>query len=224
MTGNDLRNERKFTFDATERAAVEALVHTHPAGFQSIYAPRFVNNIYLETVDDLCYAAATNGDRDRVKIRIRWYGELYGKIAKPILELKIKHGWAVRKESYPLRPFVLDETFTLQRLRAVLRACEIDNPVKQALPVLRCALLNQYFRNYYLSADRRFRITVDSDMRYVRTHSLRNWFTAQTRDSDTIILELKYAVEHDPDAQSITSLFPARLDKFSKYTAGVDAL
>jgi hypothetical protein len=46
-------------------------------------------------------------------VRVRWYGSLFGPILRPVMEFKVKQGLAGRKESFPLQPFVLDETFTV---------------------------------------------------------------------------------------------------------------
>jgi hypothetical protein len=40
-------------------------------------------------------------------------------------------------------------------------------------------------------------------------------------DGERTVVELKYDIEHEPGAQLITSAFPFRLTKNSKYVTGV---
>ena len=84
---------------------IEALVNLHPAIFSQIYHPRFVNNLYLDSLSLNSYFCHVNGLKDRVKVRIRWYGDLFGPVDEPVLELKIKRGSLGRKESFPLASF-----------------------------------------------------------------------------------------------------------------------
>ena len=62
-----------------------------PAFFKEIYYERRVNNIYLDSFDYANYYANINGEQNRVKQRIRWYGDTFD-AKTPILEYKIKHG------------------------------------------------------------------------------------------------------------------------------------
>ena len=59
------------------------------------------------------YRDNLNGVQNRIKHRIRWYGEVI-KVEEPILEYKIKQGELGYKESYPLLGFVFDEAFRFE--------------------------------------------------------------------------------------------------------------
>ena len=43
-------------------------------------------------------------------------------------------------------------------------------------------------------------------------------------DYDSVILELKYDQENDQEAQDITTIFPFRITKNSKYVTGVQKI
>ena len=67
------------------------LIRYHPALFSEIYHERCVN-IYFDTPAFDYYEANVRGQAERIKARVRWYGKLLGKIKRPVLEIKRKHG------------------------------------------------------------------------------------------------------------------------------------
>ena len=64
---------------------VRALVKLHPSMFYEPYPPRYVNNLYLDTEDMENYLDNVSGVAERRKVRIRWYGDLFGDIGRPML-------------------------------------------------------------------------------------------------------------------------------------------
>ena len=86
------RYERKFFISHADHYKVEHAVKMHPAVFTELFHQRDVNNIYFDTFTLTNFFKSVDGQSHRIKVRIRWYGELYGEIKKPVLELKIKNG------------------------------------------------------------------------------------------------------------------------------------
>src|SRR3989338_3942059 len=84
------RYERKFIIEKT--CNPEFLVKHHPANFIKQHNLRQINNIYFDTPNYSSYTDNKEGNPQREKIRIRWYGEPFGKINNPILEIKQKQG------------------------------------------------------------------------------------------------------------------------------------
>ena len=62
-------------------------------------------NFYFDSVNFNNYYDNLDGNIFRTKIRIRWYGDLFGYIENPVLELKIKNGLLGNKISYNLIPY-----------------------------------------------------------------------------------------------------------------------
>ena len=91
LSGN-YRYERKSVISELTKNEIKALIKLHPAMFLESYPPRFVNNLYLDSVGMNNYFDNMAGLKERVKVRIRWYGRLFGSVEKPTLELKIKNG------------------------------------------------------------------------------------------------------------------------------------
>ncbi|MBU0640615.1 MAG: VTC domain-containing protein [Planctomycetes bacterium] len=219
------RYERKFAVRThASRADVEALVALHPACFSEIYQPRHVNNIYCDSLTTAGFMANLSGERDRVKARVRWYGEQFGQVSRPALELKIKRGFLGRKLVYPMSGFCCDVGFDWSQLLAAIQTSPIPEDIKIGMACLKPHLLNRYHRKYFLSADRLFRITIDSDLAYTEIAAQRNSFAHRRLDHGTVIIELKYDQSHDDVAERISGYFPFRLSRFSKYVEGILAL
>ena len=220
----DYRYERKFVAPGLSREEIETMIKMHPAMFSEIYHARNVNNIYFDSLSLKNFFANIDGNQHRVKCRIRWYGELFGRIEKPILELKIKNGLMGKKESYLLPDFTLDRNFDIEMLRQAFRQADIPGIVGLDLASLQPALLNRYTRKYFQTADRKYRITVDTDLEYYRIHPNRNTFLHCSKDRDNIVIELKYDKAGDPLAENISRSFPFRLSRNSKYVNGIHRL
>jgi hypothetical protein len=216
------RYERKFHVAELSRAEVESIVRLSPALFSEIYHPRWVNSVYLDTWTMASYHENLAGcSLDRVKFRIRWYGDILGPVERPTLELKIKHGQVNRKELYPLPSFVADDTFSAKTLGGLFRGADLPDTLRQDLLKFRMVLAIRYRRNYLLSADRDFRATIDSHLEYFDTSEGRRPFRSTWLDPTSVLLELKYAVDAAPRADRISQHFPFRLTRNSKYATGV---
>lgn len=221
---NDDRYERKFQLSGLTLPQVELLVKHHPALFREIYPPRYVNNIYCDSVDMKSYFDNVAGVFERTKARVRWYGDLFGRIEEPVLELKIKNGLLGTKEFYPLHSFLIRERFSVQIIADIITISDIPETLRLKLQTLRPVLLNQYRRQYFRSADRNYRITIDTDLRFYRIDNYDNPFLHQVRDKSRIILELKYKKEMDDNVDVITNAFPFRLTKSSKYVSAIQGI
>ena len=127
------RFERKFLVTDLDPREVASLVGLLPGLFREVYPPRSVNNIYLDTADAMHYRHNLDGLADRVKVRVRWYGELLGTVARPVLELKIKRGLLGRKEAFPVKPFAVEPGFDIDHLMLALADSSLSAEVVEAL-------------------------------------------------------------------------------------------
>lgn len=206
------RFERKFLAPGMVRAEVELLVKCHPALFFEEYPRRWVNNVYWDRIDLKDVRDNLIGIGRRQKTRVRWYGDFEGRIVKPVLERKIRRGNVGWKESRALEPFEIG-TF--------LEPARIERLPGPRSSGLRPTLLNRYSRMYFRSADRRFRLTIDTSMSYHTAGPLRIDLRRWMADRQTVLIELKYATAHDDDAALITRHFPFRVSRNSKYITGM---
>jgi SPX domain protein involved in polyphosphate accumulation len=218
----DFRYERKFLTTSFHRKQAEQFLKFNPAAFSPIFSERTVNNIYFDTLGFTSYVDNVEGEKSRVKIRIRWYGELFGKISKPVLEYKIKKGLAGRKESFLLNDFSLNSDFSKAEIEKAVDRPDLPEFVKNELLHLQPALLNSYKRCYFLSADKDFRVTIDSDLTYYKITYHHNTFLNCHKDMETLVLEMKYHPHSDEKARNISNHFPFPLTKSSKYLQGLE--
>lgn len=224
MSTEDLRYryESKFITDA-DRSFVESVVRFHPAIFRTIFHRRWVNNIYLDTWSLESYEQNLAGaSRNRVKVRVRWYGDLWGPVDSPVLELKIRQGLLNRKESYPLASFETADGLGAKDVMDLFRRSDLPQPLRHDLMKLQPTLLNRYSRTYYRTADRAFRVTIDSGMAYYAISRSVNATSSRWCAGDGIILELKYAQDVAQKAHGVTQHFPFRLSRSSKYANGIE--
>ena len=218
------RYERKFFITGINSKDIDFIVKLHPAIFSEIFHERSVNNIYFDTPELNNYFDNIDGNMYRVKSRIRWYGRTFGVIEKPVLELKIKNGLLGRKESYSLDTFKLDSHFNMQKIVQIIQNTNIPEFIAIGIKSSQPTLLNKYNRKYFLSADKRYRITIDTNQVFYRIGSQNNFFLNKIKNDVNVILELKYNIDADDDVNRITEYFPFRLTKSSKYISGVEKI
>ncbi len=215
------RFERKFLIYPYSRSEAEMIIRLHPAAFSPIFKQRQVNNLYLDTPSLRFFYDNIYGSSDRKKFRIRWYGELFGRIQNPVLEIKVKNGYVGRKLSFPLIPFDFGPDLGAEDIDRVFAQSELPEWVRNELTILQPTLLNSYQRSYYQSHDRRFRITIDDQLQYFDVFTLPNSFARDRAVHTEVVLELKYDFDQDDVADEITAGLPFRLIKNSKYINGI---
>lgn len=222
---HNYRFERKFTIpDSYNLKHVESLIKRNTFLFREVFSERQVNNIYFDTAAYNDYFDNVLGVSDRKKIRIRWYGDTFGAIKTPKLEIKIKKGLVGDKWTYKLKPFTLDNGITHNNLQDLFKSSDLPLPILESTKMVSPTLLNSYARKYYLSADNRFRITIDFNLLYHKIDKQFNNFNfAPSRDLNKIV-ELKYGLLDDDNANKIATQFDFRLNKNSKYVNGINTI
>jgi hypothetical protein len=220
----NLRYERKFLASGPALADVVAIVRRHPALFHEVYPPRAVNNIYLDSSGLHDYFSHVHGVANRLKTRIRWYGQLKGHIANPTLERKIKLGLVGGKIAHALPALAIDGHVTRQILGAALESQDLPEMLRLALRHLKPTLLNRYQRQYWLSACGRFRLTVDWDLQFFSVRGGNVSAVPLCPRTPAVVVELKFAPDDADGVAQITNALPFRLARCSKYVLGIESL
>jgi hypothetical protein len=218
------RYERKFFIQNLDKHYVESLILQHHAMFKKVYYPRYINNIYFDNLEFSNFMDNINGNTNRIKYRVRWYGEMLGAIKDPILELKIKNGLVGTKDLHPLEDFKLENRVSLPTLKAKILNSDLDLNVKFNIKNQYPMMLNRYKRKYFESYDKKFRITIDDQQSFFKINHISNSFLTKIEDNNNLILELKYNKCFDREASKISNAFPFRLTKSSKYSRGIEML
>ena len=219
----NLRYEKKFIAEGFNLAEVLARVKRHPSAFREIYPPRIVNNLYLDSPTRRGYHDHVNGASNRTKTRVRWYGERFEVADRPMLERKMKRGMVSGKEAHPLRPFSINGARLRSSLESTFDSAVVPPLLRSALRLLEPALFNRYQRNYFLSRDGKFRLTVDSNLQFARLPNDHGPTRPPLPRAATLIIELKFGPELAEDADAITNELPFRMARFSKYIAGIES-
>jgi hypothetical protein len=218
------RYERKFVPAVLSVDAVLHALRRHPALFRQAFPPRTVNNVYFDTPGFSDYRQHVSGSAERAKVRVRWYGELLGTVA-PVLERKLRCGLLGGKESYPLPTACLDASGGLRGLQLSLRGAELPGSLREHVDSRTPALVNRYDRRYFVSADGRFRLTIDAHLRVLGARPVAATSLLAALDSPgLVIVELKYAPEDADEASAVANRLPFLVNRFSKYVAGIDRL
>ena len=159
------------------------------------------------------------------KVRIRWYGDLLGECKNPVLEIKYKQGLLGWKERHNLPDFTLDleNYFNFKGVFERLVNNKSFDLYKLGLQFLIPTLLNRYERTYYLSSDKKYRLTLDNKMEFYSINPIREYFKIFSDEEKTVV-EFKYDQQYVDGAGGITKNFPFRVSKNSKYVIGIDRI
>ena len=215
---SQFRYERKFIVSQlhTERLINDIL--THPALFKETFHERRIFNIYFDKYGLDFFKKNIEGDFERSKVRLRWYGNK--NIIKPKLEIKTKKGHLGKK-------YILNLKQVSLKLRKNTKSILGQILKKNKLHLIKSKILiptlyNSYSRRYFISADSNFRLTIDQRQTFQSPNN--NFFHAIEFKSNALIMELKYHHSLDYLANSLTQFFPFRISKNSKYVNGINMI
>ena len=218
------RFERKFIIPERLTHSIEEVIKSNSALMRKIFYPRFVNNIYFDNPSFRFYFENIEGVCERMKMRIRWYGNLKDRIKKPVLELKQKQGLTGTKSFFRMPSFNLSDIYQPGFLSSLFQKTNLDMRKKNLILSLKPTLINRYQRKYFLSADQKFRLTIDDHLKYFPVSSPEQLSSGGLKDSLNMIMELKYSPIYQPESANITQEFPLRVIKNSKYVRGVQII
>jgi hypothetical protein len=217
------RFEIKFVGPDRLHDVVEWWIRVHPAGFVEPYPQRRVSNLYFDTYAYGAYEQNLMGSSVRQKLRLRWYGESH-QPEQASLEVKLRRNRLGWKLSHPVKALPL-EGVRWSEVRRKLRA-QLPDPPRlwidaNPFPIL----INRYERRYFLSSDRRVRLTLDWDQRTFdqRGSTLPN-LCRPAPVPRVVVVELKFDPEDRRRVVEIVQGLPLRVSRYSKYIVGVQAI
>lgn len=218
----DFRYERKYVSEVLDSFQVEQTIKLNPTGLSEIFQERHINNVYFDTPRFDFYYDNVEGRFDRVKYRIRWYGDLFRRVESPILEMKIKRGMVGTKRSFQLIPFDFTPNFDLQKFRDILLKSELPEDVILRMKNIAPSTINRYSRKYFRDFSGDFRITIDKNIQYYPAKDQLNFSKFTVKDAKKVVIELKYDSELNLKATQISDKLPFRLTQNSKYVTGIE--
>jgi len=205
---NNLRLERKWIFNNTDKITLLSNLINSNLHFKEQFEERFVNSIYYDNLSLTSAVDNLDGNTNREKFRVRWYGENVDLLKNPILERKIKKNFYGYKKYYPLKK--LDKIkFNEKNLSILTKKINFLIKHKNLYPVS----FTSYKRIYLISSNGLIRATLDFDVRYKKLMNYIEEFFLHVND---IILEIKYPHNLDTYLRNELSGI-TRISKNSKY-------
>ena len=217
-----LRYEKKYICSNLLTSQARLIIKSLPSQFIQSFSPRFINNIYFDSLDKDYYQNNIDGIGDRHKVRIRWYNNLFGNIKEPKLEIKSKKNHQNYKNTFAIDSFYFEKNLQDKRnLKNWINKADIPGNILKLLYSLHISSMNSYYREYFISSDSKIRITLDSEMTFydVGTESI---IKLNTVDNDYPLIELKYDSKLSSEGDNIANEIPFRINKHSKYILGVE--
>jgi SPX domain protein involved in polyphosphate accumulation len=218
------RQEIKFVTNSYNLSKILLWIKSSNCMFISPYPERWVNNIYFDTYNYQNYQENLSGESIRRKLRYRWYNN-ESEISPGRLEMKLKRNFFGWKEIYRVMENPYSEGGNWKETIS-----NISNAIPEsASQILKLTnfpvIINRYKRMYFISADKKIRVTVDQDQsvcdqRYKQYPN----FKKKANLPDTIVIEFKFSRDDVGEASNAMQGFPVRVSKHSKYMNAVDAV
>ena len=206
----DYRFERKWIFNNNYFDIYNSLLKSK-FYFNNSFPDRRVNSIYFDDFSNTSVKENLEGENDKTKIRIRWYGKNSFILKKPKLELKIKKNFQNFKNIKNLN--ILDG-LNIKKLENVKLISKVINSIykkKMIIPVS----TTHYDRSYLISSNNFVRSTVDKNLKFSKFNN--NFFIPIFKRFNKIILEFKYQKKYDGYVRENINNISSRFSKSSKY-------
>tara|TARA_B100001173_G_scaffold69884_1_gene59354 strand:- start:355 stop:1020 length:666 start_codon:yes stop_codon:yes gene_type:complete len=206
----DYRFERKWIFNNNYFDIYNSLLKSK-FYFNNSFPDRRVNSIYFDDFSNTSVKENLEGENDKTKIRIRWYGKNSFILKKPKLELKIKKNFQNYKIIKNLN--ILDG-LNIKKLENVKLISKVINSIykkKMIIPVS----TTHYDRSYLISSNNFVRSTVDKNLKFSKFNN--NFFIPIFKRFNKIILEFKYQKKYDGYVRENINNISSRFSKSSKY-------
>ena len=176
-------------------------------GFSKIYQQRKITSIYLDDINFNSLRDNIDGNRNRNKIRIRFYNN---EIENFFIEIKQKRGFIGYKKRINFNNVELSTKFDLIKFVTKWCANEFQRAFHPKSEI-------SYYRSYFSKNE--FRATVDTNISSTKLSSSGKGLITSVNDYE--VIEFKYSPEHDEKFRLIFSDLTkkyVRATKSSKYS------
>ena len=214
------RYELKFIAEPIEYFRILNWIRQHSSCFKTEYPERQVNNIYFDSYNYDSYCENIYGSSSKSKVRFRWYGRS-NEPKNGSLEIKCKRNQLNWKLIYKVQKDQSKYEGDWRALCLKIRR-ELPQEAKKwmemyPLPVL----INRYKRKYFVSQDKKIRVTLDNDMViYDQTRKRIPNYYSKSNTPKVLVLEIKFSRELRGHVVNLLSDIPFRSSRFSKYVSG----
>lgn len=209
---NEIRVEKKFVFGKHKSDLIEKCLISQ--GFFKHYPKRKITSIYLDTINYDFAKDNINGVSQRKKIRFRWYND---NIDSVNLEEKNKKNFTVWKNLKKIE-IKNSKNHFIKKLKEYFVSGHSERFRSSNYQFV---LKTSYKRTYWISFDKKFRATIDTDI-ITSTSSDIN----KDIELPETILEFKFSPEYEKDFRNFynSGKYNFRNHKYSKYVRSFIAL
>jgi len=219
----DLRYEQKFETKYFHFRELELAVQIHPSLFLKHFPDRIVNNIYFDDSTYSSFNENLEGINYRTKLRMRWYGNTQQVKIYPKIEFKRKFGHVGDKVKLSMPAWNNKKGINMSDIYELIKSSSQGNELYHILYNKEPKILNSYLRKYYITADKKIRLTIDRKLSYVPFKNGHAILDKQV-NPDEVIVEVKYSKLDQDIANKAFEGLGIRKTKYSKYCAGITAL
>ena len=225
---NNYRSEIKFVCYQHNYFLLKNWIKLHKFNFFKEYEDRNVNNIYFDSFNYKAFNDNLTGLPSRLKVRYRWYGELFSENSTNEGSLEFKF----RKNIYGYKKVFKIKDLTLNMNS---KWSDIKNKILNALtPEYKILynrnsekiLINQYKREYFISRNKKIRITLDKNIKIFDqrfTFDKPN-FKFKNYTQDYSVMEFKFNKEDKILLNDLDISVPIKASRNSKYINGVRSI
>ena len=214
------RYEIKFIAESLEYHRVLNWLRQHNSCLETEYPSRQVNNIYFDSYNHHSYCENIYGSSSKSKARFRWYGASK-ESQNGALEIKCKRNHLNWKLIYKIQGELGKSGCDWRTLCSEISR-QLPAEGKQwlemnPLPIL----INRYQRKYFVSKDKKVRVTLDSNLNiYDQSRKPFPNYFSKSNLPEVLVLEIKFPRELRDHVAHTFADIPLRASRFSKYVSG----
>jgi hypothetical protein len=218
-----LRYELKLVSDEAAYPEVRMALRLDRSAIRTLFPERIVQTLYLDTPFQKLLEENLAGLSEREKLRLRWYGP-GSELVQAVLERKCRENSLGWKESTPVAgPLALAGRERHAFMTDL--SSRLDPAWRARLAGLGPVQWVRYKREYFTSADRRVRLTLDRELAFFDQRPLARLGDAERTPSPRVlVLELKCAPGDLDAAREIIGHLPIPLGRCSKFVLAAEPM
>lgn len=222
---SDYRSEIKFVCYQQNYFLLKNWIKLHKFNFFKEYDDRNVNNIYFDSFNYKAFNDNLVGLPSRLKVRYRWYGDLLSENKKNegSLEFKFKKNIYGYKKVFKIKDLTINLDSNWSDIKKkILKTLTPEYKIlfnKNSQEIL----INQYKREYFISKNKKLRITLDRNIKIFdqRLTFKKPNFRSKNYTQDYLVIEFKFNKNDKAFLNDLDINVPIKASRNSKYINGV---
>lgn len=222
---NIYRSELKFICYNHNYHTLKNWIKLNKFNFFKEYKDRYINNIYFDSHSYKAFNDNLTGLPSRLKVRYRWYGDLFSNEKKNegFLEFKFKKNIYGHKKIFKIDGLTLQKETNWKLIKSkILHSLPPEYKIIFNSN-LEKILINRYNREYFVSENKKLRVTLDKGIKIFdqRFAIKKPNFTFENYTQDYLVIEFKFNKEDKMYLNDLDINIPIKASRNSKYINGV---